>query len=441
MLKSFFRYVLPAMLAFAFSGLYTIVDGFFIGRNIGDAGLAAVSIAYPLAALLQAIGTGIGMGGAIKSSVCRGKGDLQEENAYFANTITLLVITGIAATAALLFFRHPVLALLGAKGIVLDYGAAYLGVIAAGALFQLCATGFTPLLRNRGGSLAAMSTMIAGFLTNIVLDALFVAVLHMGMAGAALATVIGQFATMLPCALLLAKRSKGLGRAVFHLRKPLCRAILTVGASPFGLALSPSILLMLMNKSAMRHGGETAVAAYAVVTYVAAIVLLLFQGIGDGSQPLMSLSIGIGREEDARKIRNLSLVFSCAVAAASMAAVLFLRHTLPGFFGAGEAAAALAARSFAYSVVGFLFVAFCRTATSYFYATGKNALSYGLVYSEPILLGSFLLLLPRIWGLEGVWLSVPAAQALLALMGLILIRWDGMSIRRRESPVPCLSEK
>lgn len=433
MTKTFFRQVLPAMLAFAFSGLYTIVDGFFVGRNVGDVGLAAINIAYPLVALTMAVGTGIGMGGAVQIAVSRGRRD-PEERRYLGNTLTLLTLAGLLLTAALLLVSRPALELLGAQGEVLDAGLIYLRSILVGTLFQLGATGLAPLLRNYDGALPAMGSMIAGFVTNIVLDWLFVSVFQWGLAGAAWATVTGQIVTAVPCAYFLFRRAGNPGGRSFRLNRSLLGPVCKTALSPFGLSLSPFLIIILMNKAAVLHGGETAVAAYAVVSYVVAIIQLLLQGIGDGSQPLMSLYLGRGEAHHARHVRNLAYGFSAVMAAVCAAAVLLLREPIPSFFGASEQAAPLVVHSLPIFASGFLFIAFTRVTTSYFYATRQNALSYVLVYGEPALLALFLWgVFPVVWGLDGVWASVPINQALLFLAALALL-WTAGRRRKKRTP-------
>ena len=163
MLKRFFKAVLPSMLAFAFSGLYTIVDGFFIGRNIGDLGLAAVNIAYPMAALVQAAGTGIGMGGAVWITLHRGKQEEGQEMECLGNTMTLLLSGGLLVMALLFGVCGPVLRISGAEGRVYQEAMIYIQILAGGSLLQFFATGFAPLIRNYDGAVTAMISMIAGY--------------------------------------------------------------------------------------------------------------------------------------------------------------------------------------------------------------------------------------------------------------------------------------
>lgn len=422
MQKRFFSYVLPAMLAFAFTGLYTIVDGFFVGQNIGDVGLAGINIAFPIVALIQAVGCGIGMGGAIQISVNKGRGSKDLEDKTFGNTLTLLLLAAVIMSLFVYVLNYHILVLLGAEGKVLITAAKYLSVIALGSIFQLFACGFTPLLRNYDQSILAMAAMICGFVTNIILDWLFVSVLKWGVGGAAWATIIGQIMTVIPCLGFLFKRCRSISIAGFKLSKNVVKNIIRIGLSPFGLTMSPYLVMILINKWAVLYGGETAVAAYAVISYVTSIIFLLLQGVSDGSQPLISLCLGSGNIQEALQIRKLAYVFSLIIALLTGAGILLLSHFIPVLFGASEAVAAMTEKSLPIFVSGFLFVAFCRVTTSYFYATQKNTSAYIMVYGEPILLAILLTaVLPNLLKLQGVWLSAVTAQFILAIIGLILI--------------------
>ena len=190
--RSFFQYVIPSMLAFALSGVYAIADGFFVGNALGDNALAAINVAYPLTAFLQAVGTGIGMGGAIEYSIQIGKGNHQEARQYYGMALILLGIASVLLTLLYLAGASYILGLFGATGDIFTLGKEYLLYISFGAVFQIVGTGLVPLIRNMGGAVIAMAAMITGFLTNILLDYLFVWVFPWGMMGAAVATAIGH---------------------------------------------------------------------------------------------------------------------------------------------------------------------------------------------------------------------------------------------------------
>ena len=188
MLKKFLRFVLPSMVAFAFTGLYSIVDGFFVGNNVGDDGLAAINVAYPLVAFINAVGTGIGMGGSVMLSIARGRGDERAEKRYLGSTLIYLLVASAVVTALLVGIHPYLIDVFGAEGRVNAYADDYIFVLACFAAPQIFSTGCVPLLRNFGSSFGAMFAMSAGFVTNIVLDWLFVDYLADGVFGAAVAS-------------------------------------------------------------------------------------------------------------------------------------------------------------------------------------------------------------------------------------------------------------
>lgn len=347
------------------------------------------------------------------------------------NTLILLLIACLLVLGGLLLCYRPLLGLLGARGEVLEAAADYIRIIILGSVFQILATGFTPMLRNYEASLLAMLAMVGGFVTNIVLDAWFVAGLQLGVSGAALATIIGQAVTALPCILFLLRKMRFLDRRDFLPQGALVRQILTTGLSPFGLAMSPNIVLLLINRSAVAYGGDAAVAAYAVVAYVHCIVLLLLQGVGDGCQPLMSFHLGKGEIREARTARNIAYVVALTLSAVYMAVAFSVRDIVSPLFGASDDAAQIVRHALPIFAVGAPAIAVCRITTSYFYSIRRNTFSYLLVYGELVVL--FLLLqfvLPPFLGLDGVWLSPPAAQAALALVSVVLIAVAARQTRR-----------
>ncbi len=230
--KAFFQYVIPSVLSFALSGVYAIVDGFFVGNSIGDVGLSAVNIAYPIVAVIQALGTGIGMGGAIYYAIYKAEQKEEQAREFTAGALWALLITGILLTVSVFFLNGSLLKLLGASGKMLALGEEYIAVISLGAALQVVGTGLVPFIRNNGGSFYAMIAMIAGFVSNIILDYLFVWVFGQGVSGAAWATVIGQGITMLiALAYLLRNRQFTLGIPFSKLGK-VSASILNIGIAP-----------------------------------------------------------------------------------------------------------------------------------------------------------------------------------------------------------------
>ncbi len=417
MKKEFCRYIFPAMFSFLLSGIYSIVDGIFVGNAVGDDGLAAINIAWPLVALIISLGTGIGMGSSVVISLNRGAGNEEkakkaEGNAFF------LILTGALGLLLLLAVSHTfLLKCMGARGIILTYGQQYLRILLAGAIAQISASAMIPLIRNHGASIFAMIAMAIGCVTNIVLDWIFVFELQLELEGAALATVCGQVLTLVLCiGFYLRRQNRGVLR---HLRPDasLIRSIVKVGISPFGLTYLPSITIIFMNLQTLKFGGTAAVSAYAILAYILSFMELLIQGISDGSQPLLSLSQGAGKTRELHTYRNWMFLLALFFGAASGMLTFLLKDWIPLLFGASpEAASYIMDASLPIGIALFLY-GFSKPAISYFYATHQIMPSTLMVYGEVVLTAGFIYLLPLFWELMGVWYTMPLVQITLCLIG------------------------
>lgn len=422
-IRIFFQYVIPSVLSFALSGVYAIVDGFFIGNSIGDLGLSAVNIAYPIVGVIQALGTGIGMGGAIYYSIYKAEKKEDQAKNFIAGALWVLIISSVLATILAFLLNGTLLRLLGADSELLALGEEYIAVIALGASTQVIGTGLVPFIRNQGGSFYAMVSMIAGFATNIFLDYLFVWILGQGVSGAAWATVIGQGVTMLTAlAWLLRKKQFTLGIPFFKFGK-VAASILKIGIAPFGLTMSPNISLTIINRFSVSYGGEQAVAIYACIAYAICIVYLILQGVGDGSQPLLSQYYGEGNYDKLKSTRKLAYVFALFLSLISCIIMYLTKGSLGALFGASNVVNAEIAKIMPVFLISVPFVAVLRITTASFYATEKSVFSYVLTFMEPLLMFVLMLVLPPLFGGQAmIWWSTVFARILSAVSAFILKR-------------------
>ena len=419
--RTFFQYVIPSVLSFALSGVYTIVDGFFVGNSIGDLGLSAVNIAYPIVAVIQALGTGIGMGGAIYYSIYKAEKKEAQAREFTAGALWVLMIASILLTISVFFLNGTLLGLLGANGALLALGEEYIAVIALGSALQVIGTGLVPFIRNQGGSFYAMVSMIAGFVTNIILDYLFVWVLEQGVSGAAWATVIGQGVTMLIALVYLLRKRQ------FTLNIPFARfgetaaSIIKIGIAPFGLAMSPNISLIIINRFSMSYGGEPAIATYACIAYVICIIYLILQGVGDGSQPLLSKHYGEKNFERLINTRKMAYGFAMFLSLIGCIIMYLTKGKLGALFGASDSVNTEIAKIMPVFLVSVPFVAILRITTASFYATEKSVFSYVLTFIEPLFMLLLMLILPPLFGGQiMIWWSTVFARILSAILALVL---------------------
>lgn len=433
--KQFLKFVLPAMFTMFLSGLYTIVDGFFIGNAVGDVGLAGIGLVWPITALLMALGMGIGVGGSVLMSTHRGAGDNRKADCARANTIMLLAAVSIIMTILLVCFNPLLVRALGAKGDVYDAALSYIHIIALGGSMQMLASGFIPIIRNSHQTVKAMLIMGGGLIANIVLDALFTMVIPWGLRGAALATIIGQGLTVI-CSIICLSGLKEhkFKRADFILNPKMLLQISKIGISPFGLSLMPSFITVLNNWQCLAYGGNLAVSAYAVVNYFIASVLLLLEGIGEGMQPLISYCNGSKDYKAMHKIRNKGLCAVLLFSAAFLLLTIPARTMLPQFFATSAETANIIHLALPILCIAFPMMGLGKLFTSYFYACGETVSSTLLVYFDPLLFTPLcILVLPRMLGLKGVWMALPGAQAFVMLLLTVLLLSHTIKYKRREA--------
>ena len=180
-------------------GFMPLLTAFFVGNALGDNALAAINVAYPMTAFMQAAGTGLGMGGAVQYAIHRSSDNMENSRRFFGAASILLLGTGVFLTILFLLTGPSLLRVFGAEGEILRLGEEYIRFVSYGAVFQVLGTGIVPFIRNMDGTVTAMAAMCAGFVTNILLDYLFVWVFPYGMMGAAVATVVGQAVTFVVC--------------------------------------------------------------------------------------------------------------------------------------------------------------------------------------------------------------------------------------------------
>lgn len=421
--KSMFRRILkqalPTMIAFTMSGMYSVVDGLFVGKAAGDIGLAAINIAWPIPAVITALGVGIGTGGSVLYSNMMGKGDREGCRRMFNTTATLLVLAGILLSLFLFLVKDPLLQILGAEGEVLEEAQKYTGIIIAGGVLQVCGTGITPILRNMNLSFAAMISMVTGFAVNIGVNYYLMFPMGMGIRGAAWGTVTAQLVVLVISVAVLLKAYKEKARPALEgkLAAGICRS----GVTAFGVSLAPTVALIFTNWQCLRYGGNAAVACYAVISYIVFPVQYLLTGIGDGVQPLLSYYNGAGKPAELAQVRKTARVGAGVLGVITMAAVFICTPHLARWFGLSDEAVVFFETGMRISALAFLVTGFVKFNLSYLNAVLKTKLAVILTFAESLIVSpAYLFLLPVAVGMSGIWISLPAtAVTMLVIYGII----------------------
>ncbi|MCR5582713.1 MAG: polysaccharide biosynthesis C-terminal domain-containing protein [Eggerthellaceae bacterium] len=420
MLKTYFGYVVPSTLAFVLTGVYSIVDGFFVGHMAGDVALAGINVAWPIVALVMALGTGIGMGGAVVSSIRAGEGNDGASRRAIGCAITLLVAVTPVVMAVLLLGGQPLLWVIGGREEVLAQAQAYLSVIAWGSVFQMVEGGCVPLVRNMGHVKFAMVAQVVGGLVNVLGDWLLVMVLGWGIVGAAVATVSAQaIASVFFVVFFL--RGGRISRADLGVDRSIVGRMFKIGFAPAALTLLPEVTTVVMNIATVTYGGVTAQASFAIMSYTVVAVQWIIQGVHDGSQPIISLCYGSGDARSVRRLRHINYVLAVLMAVLGWVGLYFSRWHIAALFGTSPEGAAVFAHGVTLFALCLPFYAISHVVVSFFYAVEHARGSLALIVGEVALMIVFPIVLPLFWGLDGAWMSAPFCYAILSVMALCLM--------------------
>lgn len=415
LLKRIAQDCIPTVFSLLMSGLYGVMDGLFVGRAVGDAGLAAINIAWPIAAVITAVGIGIGSGGSVLYSNSNGKGEQERGELVYHQTITLLFAAAMVLLIVLGFTYPAILSALGAKGDVYQKAVEYIQIIIFGAVFQVMGTGFIPMLRNRNLAFQAMVSMAAGMGVNGVLNYLLLFVVKIGIRGAAVGTIAAQFVVLVISFYLIYGRQKVHLKVVWQHK--MIGEILKIGISAFGLSLAPSIVLLFTNLQCLKYGGDAAVACYAVISYIVFPVQSMLMGIGDGTQPLMSFYSGAKKMEELRFVKKIASIAVVGMGAVFFVIVILVSKYIPDVFGMQMDSQAYFGTGMAVSAVSFLFTGLAKFHISYLNATLQVKKAMQLIYGETIVVAPFLIfLLPYVFKINGIWLSLPGTQLIMLLI-------------------------
>ncbi len=416
--KNLYKNIFPAMIAFAFTGVYSIVDGIFVGKNTGSLGLAAIGIAYPLTMIIQALATGLGMAGSIHIGISIGEKNNEKEKKFFSATLLLTLVISILLTIILYILLPTILKLFKAENRIYLFAKEYADIMVLFSVFQFFSVALIPIVRNYKGVLSAMFAMILGFSTNVVLDWLFISKFQWGVKGAAIATIIGQFVSLFPLIYYLTQKMNLKEKIQLSFDTQIIKILLKTAISPFGLTIIPAIVLMIMNKATLIYGGSLALSTFTIIGYVITIAHLLIQGIGDGVQPLISFYYGAKEEKKLKYLSNTTYKISF-ITGIIVGILLYVNRNLIVFlFGVNKDISILFSDSLIYFIIEVLFISFVRVTISYLYAINRSKEAMFIIYSEPVILLITIFIFPFIWGLNGVWLSITITQLLLFVLSL-----------------------
>jgi len=429
------KFSIPAIVGMVVNALYNIVDRMFIGRSsdLASKGLEAITITLPITFILMAIAILFGVGGSTLFSIRLGEKKQDEAEKVLGHGVLLLIISGLIFMFLGQAFLLPLLSVFGAKEEIMPYAVEYMRIIFFGAVFQILGMGLNNFIRADGSPNYAMVSMFLGAGINIVLDYVFIFIFKMGMAGAALATILAQLAAVIWAVYYFIGSKKSMVKLKFKNMKlefKIVTTIFSLGIPGFLLQLANSLLNAVLNKSLLFYGGN--VAGMGIVNSVQSLLILPVIGIKQGVMPIISFNFGAKKYNRAKEAVKLAILASTLVVVTGYIIIRAFPEAIIGVFN--KEADVLEFGSYAL-VTWFLcapVIGFQVIASNFFQAVGRpKAATFLTLTRQIILLIPAIIIFPRFWGIKGLLHAAPFADFLSALITGIWFYFGTRSLKEK----------
>lgn len=421
------RFAIPSIIAMLVSALYNMVDQFFIGRSVGMLGNAATNVAFPLVMTCTAIALMCGIGGAANFNLSMGRGEKDKAAGFAGNAITMLFTLGILLCIITKIFLKPMMLLFAATTDVLNYSLIYTSITSFGFPFLILTTGGTNLVRADGSPRFSMICTITGAIINTVLDPLFIFVFHMGISGAAWATVIGQVISgLMVLGYLRQFHTVSLTKDTLIPKPENCKKIITLGMAPCFNQLAMMIVQIVMNNvlilygASSVYGSDIPLACAGIIMKVNMIFFSVNIGISQGLQPIISFNYGAKRYHRVKEAYLKAIVSATTISTIAFLCFQMFPREIIGFFGSESEAYYQFAEKFFRIFLFCTFINGIQPITSNFFtAIGKaNRGIFISLTRQIIFLLPLLIILPIFLGIDGIMFSAPIADAIAAVFAI-----------------------
>lgn len=433
------KFAIPCVISLLVNSLYNIVDQIFIGWGVGYLGNGATNVVFPITIIALALSLMIGDGGAAYLSLKLGEGDVESAKKGVGNAVAMVTIVSIVLLVVFLVFIDPILTLFGATDALRSYALEYGYVIGIGLPFMMIPAAVNSMIRADGSPKYAMFSMALGAVINTILDPVFIFIFHMGVRGAAIATVIGQVATFLvSLAYLFRFKTFRLAGASLRLHGKTCKKVLSLGISSFITQIAITIVMALTNNlladygADSIYGSEIPLTAMGIVMKVNQILISILVGISTGAQPIIGFNYGAKNFARVKKAFDIALVASEVVAILAFLIFQFAPMSVVSLFGSEEGLYnEFAVMSFRIFLLLCPLTGFQTVAAIYLQAIGKPAESALLSLSRQIIFFvPTAVILPMFMGVTGVLWTGPVADGLAFVLALVLIVYERKQLKK-----------
>lgn len=418
------RYAVPAIIAMTASSLYNMVDSIFIGQGVGAMAISGLAITFPLMNLSTAFGAGVGVGASSLLSVKLGQKDYGAAQNILGNTVMLNIITGISFSIISLLFLEPILMFFGASAQTLPYAKDYMEIILCGNVITHLYFGLNALQRAAGKPQLSMYMTIFTVVLNAILDPIFIWPLGLGIRGAAYATVLSQLFALIWQVVMFSNKAEFIHfkRGIYRLKSQLVKNIIGIGMSPFSMNVCACFVVIIINNSLVDHGGDMAVGAYGIINRIAFIFVMITIGVNQGMQPIAGYNYGAMKFDRMMRVLKYAVICGTCVTTVGFIVGQFFPEQCVRLFTSDETLISLSVHAMRLTTVSFPIIGFQMVVANFFQSIGKAKVSVFLSLSRQLVfLIPMLLVLPTLYGVDGVWYSMPVADTISALVTAIII--------------------
>ena len=428
---------MPAFFGMFVMTLYNVIDTIFLGHFVGPLAIAGLSISFPLQMLAMGIGQMVGLGGASLISRLIGSGDDSRAERALGNGVIAIVALSILVTIIILPFLGFWVRLIGSSDAVAPYAIDYLTIVVSGTIVAISGMAIISFVRSEGNARVGMTAMILGAVLNIILDAVFIIWLNMGVTGAALATVIGQVVALI---YLISYYSTG--NSYLKIRSAnlipdfkILKSIFTIGIASFVRTVAGSISAMLLINMVVSYGGDTALSAFGIIQRLMMFCIMPSMVIGQGLQPILGFNYGARRYDLALKGIKIGLIAATVFSVIPFLVLYFMPEPIIGIFTNDTELITMGAYAAKRIFLVLPLIGVLMVGSLVFQSIGKAVESFVTAIVRPVVfLIPMVLILPRFWQLDGVWLSFPIADALTFVLTVALLVPLVMQLRRATMP-------
>ncbi|MDH6359257.1 MATE family efflux transporter [Parabacteroides sp. PF5-9] len=422
--KLLMQYAVPAIIAMTASSLYNIADSVFIGHGVGALAISGLALTFPLMNLAAAFGSLVGVGASTLVSVKLGQKDYVGAKNVLGNVLVLNVVLGIAFSIVCLAFLDPILYFFGASENTIDYARDYMVIILFGNVITHMYLGLNAVLRSSGYPQMAMYATLASVVINVLLNPIFIFWWGWGIKGAAWATVISQVISLTWQVIHFSnpKQLLHFQKGIYRLRKELVKGILYIGLSPFLMNICSSLIIILINRGLMRYGGDMAIGAYGIVNRITFLFIMVIMGFNQGMQPIAGFNFGARHYNRVTEVTKLTMKWATGVATFGFVLCQFFPSLMVQMFTTDQELIDAAVYGLHIVFAVFPIVGFQMVATNFFLSIGMSKKAIFLSLTRQLLfLVPCLIILPRIWGVFGVWVSIPVADLIATIVTAVVL--------------------